>query len=92
MNAVEYNCFILDVFIDCFLKIHGMFCPMHGLLFMMRDMVPIVPAFVVVLRIDAGDAVFVRISRIIMSDKSMLRPIPHHSDQAVQEEWNNKDH
>lgn len=69
-----------------------MFCPVHGLLLVVGDMVAVVPAFMIVLGIDAGDAVPERVARIGRVDKGVLRPVAHHGDQPVEEEWDDEYH
>ena len=92
VDAFEHDRLIRNILVDCFLKKARMLGVVHRLLQVMRDMVAVVPAFHVVLRVDAGNAVFIRIARIITAYKGMLGPVTHHCDQAIQEEWNDEDH
>lgn len=90
VDAIEDDCIMLDVVDEVLLKMYRMLSPVHGLLLVVRNMVAIIPALVVVLRIDAGDAVSVFVFRLARADKSMLRPVAHHRNEAINAKRQNK--
>src|SRR5690606_25519139 len=86
VNTIKHDGVILYIAVQRFLKINRMFCPVHGLLFVMADVVAIVPALMVVFGIDAGNTVPVIITGIRSIYKRMLCPVAHHGYQPEQEE------
>ena len=82
MNTVKNYCIVGHIFIESFQEISRMLCPVHGGLQVVADVVTIVPAFYIVLGIDAGNAVLIGIARIIGSNKGMLRPVARHGYDA----------
>src|SRR5690349_7023965 len=86
VNTIKHYCFIGRILVQRLLEINRMLRPVHGLLFVVANMVTIVPAFYIVLGIDTGNAVLVVIPRVSRIDKRMLRPVAHHSYEAVYKE------
>lgn len=82
VNAVKHDGVIADVLLDGAAEIIGVFRPVHGGFDVMADVVTIVPAFVVVLGIDAGDAVLVGVAGVFRANEGMLRPVAEHHHNA----------
>ena len=64
--------------------------PVHIGFEVMADVVAVVPAFYIVLGIDAGSAVLVGIGRVEGVDEGMLGPIAGHGDNAEGKERKNE--
>lgn len=90
VNAVKHNGIVADVVLDGTAEIIGVFRPVHGGFDVMADVVAIVPAFVVVLGIDAGNAVLVGIAGVFRANKGMLRPVAQHHHNARYYKGNNE--
>jgi len=86
MDTVENYRFIINIFMEGLLEVNGVIRPMHTRFEVMGDMVTIVPALMVVLGIDTGYAVFIRIPRIMFTNERMLCPITHHHDDPGYDE------
>lgn len=92
VNTVKNNGIAGYVLVYGFEEKFRMLCPVHGRLDVVTDVIAIIPALYIVLRIDAGNTVFVAIIRVGGIYKSMLRPVAHHGYEAVNEKWNDKHH
>lgn len=90
MDAVEHDGVVVDVFVDGTAEIMGMFGPVHIGFHVMADVIAIVPALVVVLGIDTGDAVFIRVARVFCAHERMLRPVAQHHHDAGNHEGDDK--
>lgn len=72
IQPVKNEGLVLDVAINCFTEIDGMFGPVHVRTLVMADVVAVVPALMVVFVVDTGDAVVVRVTGIGRIHKAML--------------------
>src|SRR5215217_347979 len=92
VNAIKYNGIVLFVFIKRLHKISRMLGPVHGLLYMVGNMIAIIPALMIVLCINAGNTVLVMVAGIGSIDKCMLCPVTEHRHKTEQEERDKKYH
>lgn len=69
MNAIKNNSIIGNICLQRLFKIERMFRPVHGLLFVVADMVAIVPTFHIISCVDAGNAVLIFITGVCRIDK-----------------------
>ena len=84
--VLEYNGVVVNILLKGILKEGGMLGPVHARLYMMADVVPIVPAFYIVLGVDTGNAVAVRVIRLRRVYERMLRPVARHGYDAERKE------
>ncbi len=92
VDAVKYERFVAGIFLRMVNQVLRMFGPVFIGKDMMADMIPIIPAFVVVFMVDTGDTVFIMIARIGGIYKGMLRPVAHHGDEPEDEKGEQKNH
>ena len=85
MDAVEYHRVVLFIVIDGFFEVTRVFGPMHGRMYVVADVITVVPALMIVFCVHTGYAVQVWIAGIIFRDKRMLSPIAHECHEAVKE-------
>ncbi len=86
MDAVEHYGVVVFVFLQGGEEVGGVLCPVHGAVYVVADVVAIVPAFYIVLGIDARNTVLVGIARVVGSNKSVLRPVARHGNDTKSEE------
>ena len=90
VDAIEYDRFILNIFMQGLSEIMGMFGPMHAGFNVVADVVTIVPALVIILCIDTGDTVFIGIVRVAGTDERVLGPITEHHNDPGNHKWQDK--
>jgi hypothetical protein len=86
VDAIEYYSIVLYVIIYGFAEVNGVLRPVHGLLFMVADVVAVVPALYIIVSINAGNAILIVITGIGRVYERMLRPVAHHGHKSVKEE------
>ena len=92
VDTVKYDGIVNYVFVERIFKVTGMFCPVHGAIYVVADVVAIIPAFYIVLGIDAGNAILITVFRVININKCVLRPVACHSYDAEGKKWQNEHH
>ena len=90
VDAIEDDSIVGDVFMDGLAEIHGVFGPVHGGFYVVADVVTIVPAFMVIFCIDAGDAIFIGIIWFEGADEGVLGPVSHHHNDPGDHKWQDK--
>ena len=78
VDAIEDYCIILNVVVQGVAEVNGVLGPVHGLLFVVADVVAIVPALHIIVGIDAGNAVLIVVAGIGRVYEGVLRPVAHH--------------
>ena len=69
MDAVKYDRIVFDILVEGLPEIYRVLSPVHVLLLVVRNMIPVVPAFMVVRGVDTGNAVLERIAWVIAADE-----------------------